>query len=78
VIEKLKHEDKVCLEWEKLESERERIELQRRTTEQEVVRMELQCWDDEECILTIDLESVSNERLCAYYKKLQDDITKRA
>jgi hypothetical protein len=78
VIEKLKHEDKVCLEWEKLESERERIELQRRTTEQEVVRMELQRWDDEECILTIDLESVSNERLCAYYKKLQDDITKRA
>jgi hypothetical protein len=83
-IEKLKHEDKVRLDREKLDLERERLELQRLAKERERDRTELQRKEvecrqkkvemqeraEEERILAIDIDSLTNPRLRAYYKKL--------
>jgi hypothetical protein len=33
--------------------------------------------DEEERVLAIDIDSLTNPRLCAYYKKLQDAIISR-
>jgi hypothetical protein len=62
------------LDREKLELERERLELQRRADERKREKVEIQHWAKEERILAIDVDSVTNLRLRAYYKKLQDDI----
>jgi hypothetical protein len=73
-IEKLKHEDMLRLDREKLELERERLELQRRADERKREKVEIQRRAKEERILAIDVDSVTNSRFRAYYKKLQDDI----
>jgi hypothetical protein len=87
-IEKLKHEDQVRLDRKKLDLKRERLELQRLAEERERGRTELQrkvveCTQKkaemqeraaEERILAIDIDSLTNPRLRAYYKKLQDAI----
>jgi hypothetical protein len=67
-IERLKHEDKVRLDREKLELERERIELLRRAEEREREKAERQRRAEEERIMAIDLDSLTNARLRAYYK----------
>jgi hypothetical protein len=59
---------------EKLELERERLELQHWADERKREKAEMQRWAEEECILAIDVDSVTNLKLRAYYKKLQDKI----
>jgi hypothetical protein len=73
-IEKLKHEDMLRLDREKLELERERLELQCRADERKREKAEMQRRTEEERILAIYVDSATNPRLRAYYKKLQDDI----
>jgi hypothetical protein len=59
-IETKKHEELVSLQRRKLELQEEKVKMQRT--------------HKEERILAIDLDSVANERLRAYYKKLKDQI----
>jgi hypothetical protein len=59
-IETKKHVDIVSLQHRKLELEEEKVKMQRT--------------HEEERILAIDLDSVPNERLRAYYTKLQEQI----
>jgi hypothetical protein len=59
-MERMKHQDIVSLQRMQLELEEEKVKMQ--------------CTHEEEHILAIDLDSVPNERLRAYYKKMQDKI----
>jgi hypothetical protein len=59
------------------ERERDRTELQRKEVECRQKKAEMQERAKEECILAIDIDSLTNPRLRAYYKKLQDAIMSR-
>jgi hypothetical protein len=77
----------VRLDEEKLLLEREKIELrrpnwrtkaeQRTEAERKQAKAQLQQRAEEERILAIDIDTVTNPRLRAYYKKLQDEIMER-
>jgi hypothetical protein len=68
----------VALEKEHLDMERMKhqyiVSLQQRQLELEEEKVKMQRTHEEECILAIDLDSVPNERLRAYYKKMHDKI----
>jgi hypothetical protein len=56
----VRDDETMRMNWEILQLEKEKVELQR--------------IDQEECILAIDLESMHNEKLRAYYQKMQEKI----
>jgi hypothetical protein len=56
----VRDDETMRMNWEILQLEKEKVELQR--------------IDQEERILAIDLESMHNEKLRAYYQKMQEKI----
>jgi hypothetical protein len=59
------------------EHKRDRTGLQRKEVECRQKKAEMQERAEEEHILDIDIDSLTNLRLRAYYKKLQDTIMSR-